>query len=229
MIDQSLDLHQRSGDMIGTALALTCDGWIALYQADFENAAPKLEHCLTVCRNLGVLNLSIWPLVAIGLVSLYQGKLTQAHLCLDEAQHLCQQLDLPAFTPWVYVALGKLARHEGDAGTAEKYLERGFALSQKRDNKSVLVTAIEEFAATFSVQNQLEYAIQLYGAAHTMRAAYSLPLAPLDRIDYDTLTASLKVNHGVDWDACWLQGTALSRDEITRLIIDGLRSTDDPI
>lgn len=225
LIDKSLALHHRSGDRIGMALALTCDSWIALYQADFAGAGRKLEDCLTLCKELGLITLSIWPMMAMGLVNLYQGNLPQARISLGEALHLCQQLNQPAFTPWVYVALGKLSRCEGNPAAAGEYLERGLSLSLKRDNKSVLAAVLEEFAANFAMQNQTECAVQLYSAAHTLRETYKLPLSKLDHIDYDDLIETLKIYNSVDWDAYWLKGTTLSRDEITRLIIDGLRSS----
>lgn len=226
LINQSLELHQRSGNTIGTALAQTCDSWIALYQADFDGASIKLESCLALCKELGVLNLSIWPMVAIGLVDLYQGRLTESRVRLDDALQLCHRLDLPPFTPWVHVALGKLLRCEGQPATACDYLQHGLTLSQKRDNKSVLAAVLEEFAANFAVQKQTELAIQLYGAAHAMRETYRLPLSPLDHLEYDALTASLKANPTVNWEACWSKGAALSRCEVTQIIIDGTRSPD---
>ncbi len=229
LIDKSLELHHRSGDVIGMALALTCDSWIALYQADFDSAASKLEDCLTLCKELGLINLSIWPTMAIGLAHLYQGNLPQSRILLGEALYLCQQLNQPAFTPWVYVALGKLSRCEGNPAAAGEYLERGLSLSLKRDNKSVLAAVLEEFAANFAMQNQTERAVQLCGAAHTLRETYKLPLSKLDHIDYDGLIEALKINSSVDWDVYWLKGTTLSRDEITRLIIDGLRSSTNPV
>jgi predicted ATPase/DNA-binding winged helix-turn-helix (wHTH) protein len=226
LINRSLELHQRSGNTIGTALAQTCDSWIALYQADFDGASDKLESCLALCKELGVLNLTIWPMTAIGLVNLYQGRLTESRVWLDDALQLCQRLDQPPFTPWVHVALGKLLRCEGQSAAACNYLQHALTLSQKRDNKSILAAVLEEFAANFAVQNQTDLAIQLYGAAHVLRETYHMPLSPLDHLEYDGLTASLKANPTVNWEACWLKGAALGRSEVTQIIIDGTRSLD---
>jgi predicted ATPase/DNA-binding winged helix-turn-helix (wHTH) protein len=224
LIIQSLELHQRSGNILGTALAQTCDSWIALYKADFDDASSKLESCLALCKDLGVLNLIIWPMTAIGLVNLYHGRLTESRVWLDDALQLCQRLDQPPFTPWVHVALGKLLRCEGQSAAACDYLQHALTLGQKRDNKSILAAVLEEFAANFAVQNQTELAIQLYGAAHALRETYHMPLSPLDHLEYDVLTASLTANPTVDWKACWLKGAALSRSEVTQIIIDGTRS-----
>ncbi|MBK8135726.1 MAG: tetratricopeptide repeat protein [Chloroflexi bacterium] len=160
-INQSLAIHYQLSDMLSATLALVCDSWIALYQADVAVAAGKLAACLTLCRELGIVQLSLWPLVGLARLDLHRGNAPQARASLEEALRLCQQLNFPPMTTWVYIGFGKLLRLEGDIETAFDDLDRGLMLSHKRDDKSALVTALEEFAAHFAVQNQIEPAAQL--------------------------------------------------------------------
>jgi hypothetical protein len=126
--------------------------------------------------------------------------------------------ELSPMTTWVYVAFGKLLRLEGDIETAFDYLERGLTLSSKRDDKSALVTTVEEFGAHFVTQNDLESAAQLYGAAECLRETYKLPLPEIERIERDEMTRVLQSSKNANWKASWLKGRSLNWDEVMRII-----------
>ena len=217
-INQSLAIHYQSSDMLSAALALACDSWIALYQADVAVAAGKLAACLTLCRELGIVQLSLWPLAGLARLDLHRGNAPQARASLEEALRLCQQLNFPPMTTWVYIAFGKLLRLEGDIETAFDYLDRGLMLSHKRDDKSALVTALEEFAAHFAAQNRVEPAAQLYGAAEALRETYGLPLPTIDRIEYIEVTRGLQSKASTAWKVHGLKGRSLVWDEVVQLI-----------
>lgn len=219
-IDRSLTYHQQAADMLGATLAMTCDSWIALHQADFAVAAEKLSRCLTMCQELGLINLSVWPLVGLGLIDLQQGHIAQAERLFEEAHDICKQLNYPPMTTWIYVALGRLSRMCGKMEAAFDYLDRGFTLSRKRDDRSALITTIEEFAAYFAVQNAPEKSIQLYGAADSMREQYQLPLPKLDHLQHDGINALLKSTGIVDRELLRQKGAALTWNEIMQLIYE---------
>ncbi len=84
-IDRSLELHRQAGDLLSSALALACDGWIALYTADVDAAVEKLSNCLALCRELGLVNLSVWPLVGLARSALFLGNLAQVQCGRDTA------------------------------------------------------------------------------------------------------------------------------------------------
>jgi predicted ATPase/DNA-binding winged helix-turn-helix (wHTH) protein len=216
-INQSLAIHQSS-DMLSAATALVCDSWITLYQANVAIASGKLAACLTLCKELGLVQLSIWPLVGLARINLHLGNAPQARASLEEALNLCQQLNFPPMTTWVYIAFGKLHRLEGDLETAFDELDRALTLSRKRDDKSALVTGLEEFAAHFAAQTKIETVAKLYGAAEALRATYCLPLPKLDSIERDQVLHVLRSNKNVYWNVHWQKGRSLDWDEITRLI-----------
>lgn len=217
-VNQSLALHQQSGDMLSMALALTCDSWIALYQADFTASTTKLTDCLSLCHELGLLNLSVWPLVGLGLIDLHRGDVGQAEQFFDEALDICKQLNFPPMTTWVYIALGRLFRIKGMGETAFDYLDRALMLSHTRDDKSALITTLEEFAAYFAAQKQFEVAAQLSGAADSMRERYGLPLPKIDRMQHDSVKTRSSSRKGFDWYDRWHAGRSLPWSEITGLI-----------
>ncbi len=218
LITQSLDLYRQAADMLGTVIALTCESWIALYRADLTEARSKLENCLTLCRSLGLINLTLWPLVGLARIDLHHGNAPQVRASLEEALRLCEQLNYPPMTTWVYIAFGKLLRLEGDIETAFDYRDRGLMLSHKRDDKSALVTALEEFAAHFAAQNRVEPAAQLYGAAEALRETYGLPLPTIDRIEYIEVTRGLQSKASTAWKVHGLKGRSLVWDEVVQLI-----------
>ncbi len=121
-------------------------------------------------------------------------------------------------TTWVYIAFGKLLRLEGDIETAFDYLDRGLMLSHKRDDKSALVTVLEEFATHFAAQNNTVPAAQLFGAAESLRETYGLPLPKIDRIELDALTRKLQSTAKAEWNVHRLTGHSLNWNEVEQMI-----------
>ncbi|KXK51282.1 MAG: diguanylate cyclase and serine/threonine protein kinase [Chloroflexi bacterium OLB13] len=219
-IDKSLELHRQAGDLLSSALALACDGWIALYTADIDAAVQKLSNCLALCQELGLVNLSVWPLVGLGRSALFLGNPVQARHWCEEALRLCKELNFPPMTPWVYIALGKLYRMERDVESAFDYLDRALTLSHKREDKNALTAALEEFAAHFADQGHAKLAVQLYGFADQSRVTHGLPLSLIDRKEHDEVTAVLRANKHADWNANWQVGRSLRWSDVTALIYD---------
>ena len=134
-------------------------------------------------------------------------------------QHLAG-LDQPV-TPWVYVALGNCCAG-GKTCAACDYMHHGLSLT-RRENKASGCRSGDCGNLQCRTRRSRN---SLYGPSTCTRETYHMPLSPLDHLEYDALMASLNANPTVDWEACWLKGAALSRSEVTQIIIDGTRSLD---
>jgi predicted ATPase/class 3 adenylate cyclase len=117
--------------------------------------------------------------------------------------------------------LGKVCVTLGDHGAARAYLRESLLTSRELGNKWAVPYALEAIADICLREDRATKAVQLYGAASTLREALALSFSPSERTAYDTaldaLHAALKDGEFyIEWET----GQALGVQAAINLAMD---------
>ncbi|MDB5058136.1 MAG: Adenylate/guanylate cyclase, partial [Chloroflexi bacterium] len=117
-------------------------------------------------------------------------------------------------------SLGELALQVGKAGCARKYLAESITLARTVGDKLQLAVCLETMAQVTQLCGQLEQAVQLNGAARTLREAVGAPRTPSDSDAYEDIMAAASATLGETAAAeAWAAGRALPQDQAISLAL----------
>ena len=78
-----------------------------------------------------------------------------------------------------------------------------------------LAPALEGLAAVVAAQGEPTWAARLWGTAEAQREAYSLPLAPVYRADYEQAVAASRTQLGEQsFAAAWAEGRSMTPEQV---------------
>ena len=115
---------------------------------------------------------------------------------------------------WAYQGLGETALGQTDAATARTWLRAGLRLS--RDLGAQIITAwfIAGLGSAAALDEELERAARLWGAAGWLQMTLGCRSAPAARDTYERLLAQARAQLGEDaFAAAWAAGEALSLEQ----------------
>jgi hypothetical protein len=86
---------------------------------------------------------------------------------------------------------------------------------------------LEGLAWITGIEEDIELAGRLYGAAAALRVAIGRPLSPTEHAVYIERVRRTQSNiDAVDWESAWTEGQTLSVTDITALLTESGRETD---
>jgi tetratricopeptide (TPR) repeat protein len=87
--------------------------------------------------------------------------------------------------------LGKVAESRGDYEAARARYEESLTLHREVGERRGIAECLLGFAGVAAAAGQPERAARLFGAAAALREAIGVPMAPVDRADYDRHVAAV--------------------------------------
>ena len=178
--EESLALRREVGDKRGTANLLNNLGVLARFEGDLATARARYEESLALLRALGDRAAVGQALNNLGLVLRYQGDLAGARQSLEESLRLRRQLKDKWGIANSLSSLGDLALDQGDYAAAETFLHESLGLNLELGDRRALAFDLEYLAGLAAVQERLEYAAHLAGAAEALREEIQSPLSPAE-------------------------------------------------
>ena len=140
------------------------------------------------------------------------------HACCLRRAALFREVGNEAQIAWTLSLLAKVIAAQGDLAAARAFYEESL-IRGKGVNSNLsyldLPPALEGLAAVVAAQGEPTWAARLWGAAEAQREAYSLPLAPVYRADYEQAVAAARTQLGEQsFAAAWAEGRSMTPSKL---------------
>ena len=158
----------KSGDVIGTAYALSDLGMVALWQGDFAQAQRWFEESLQLQGSIGGPDPMI--LMHLGELALRQGDYERARAYFERGLTVSQETGITVIALWSTAYLGYVYLREGEEACAQETFAEVQQRFRERGSKIGVVYALEGLASLAVHQHEFERAVRLYAWADAARA-----------------------------------------------------------
>jgi ATP/maltotriose-dependent transcriptional regulator MalT len=216
--DEALAIARAGGQRVDEAIELGNLALVALLNEDYGTARARSEECLSVERLVGDIWTEATVLETLGRVALRQGDLVTARRLVNESVVLRRQVHERFELAHSLEALGLVATAEGNYAEAGAALHESLRLRQDLGAKAFTADSLEGIAALAAADRQPLLAVQLAGAAASVRQATGAALPPIGRAMLEHWLVPLRKSLGAEavmlaWDA----GRALTFDEAIKV------------
>jgi tetratricopeptide (TPR) repeat protein len=214
LLEESLALFRKLGDIAGSAEVLHHLGFAALIQGDTVRARGLLEESLTLSRELRDNPHIAWVLHTLGEAVRLQNDVGQARMYQEESLALFRELGDKVSVAWAFTKLGYVAHQQGDAAQARKLHEQSLALMRELALPLGIAACLEGFAGVAELEGQPARAVRLFGAATAIRDVLGTPPFGGERLDYERRLAVACAQLGeASFDAAWAAGRAMTAEQ----------------
>jgi DNA-binding CsgD family transcriptional regulator/tetratricopeptide (TPR) repeat protein len=220
LLEEALTLLRELGSKQGIAWVLIrLADVLFMSQGSGRRVHALLEEGLTLSRELGYQQGIVQALCLLGQVILMEGNAARASSLAQESLVLSRELE----NEW-YLAdtllLGKVATVQGDYPAARAWYEEGLTVCLKMGSQvpiassleglagvvaahsamglstTAFLPCLEGLAGVVAAQGQPTWAARLWGAAEALREAFGIPLAPVERADYERAVTAASIHLG---------------------------------
>lgn len=213
--EHGADLEEISG--ITNTLAETI-----IMQGDLELAKRMLEKNLTLTRESGNLNDLGWALDHLGHIAQLQGEYKLAEQLHKESMPLFRQVGQRwVGMPWAHQGLGEAALAQHDTMLAQAHFRDALTLFDDLGDRAGTAWCLAGLAGVAALNEELEHAAWLWGAAEALRKSIGAREAPASRATHEQLKEQVRNQLGETvFNAKWAEGQSASMeqaiDEATR-------------
>jgi predicted ATPase/DNA-binding CsgD family transcriptional regulator len=215
--DSALSLHEASlrasrsaGDSLGMIAALIDLAWVALRQANYEQAERLGQQSLTLGRAFEDTHSIAASLAVLGIVALYQYQYEQARPYLEESLHLREILEERSGCAHLRTLLGHLAVLQGEYESITPLIAESMKLRQEEGNRQGIVMNLVVLTELAVAQKQPHRAARLLGARQRLfdemeLRASGAPLFIQDRVKQLQMTARAQLGEAT-FRKMWAEG-----------------------
>ena len=115
---------------------------------------------------------------------------------------------------WAYQGLGEAALSQAYAAAARQWLRAGLELSRDLGARIMTAWCLAGLGSAAALDEELERAAWLWGAAEHLRVLLGCRPAPATRATYERLLAQVRAQLGESaFAAAWASGEALSLEQ----------------
>ncbi len=213
-LDEALAIWRELEDKHGIARALISLGWTTLRSGDYLLAEARLEDALALSRELEDKRNIGFELSGLGEVALRQGDYVRATQLVEESLELRRQIGNKWGLGVSLGILGWVAIREGNWKRAVAKLAESLEVRREIGDKGGSAWCLERLAEVALAQGKAQKAARLFGAAAGLRASIGSVIDSVDKPDYESKLASLKVKLGKErFEALWDEGGEMTLEQ----------------
>jgi predicted ATPase/DNA-binding CsgD family transcriptional regulator len=215
LLEEDLTLFRELGSKQGIAwLLIRLADVLFMSQGSGGRVHALLEEGLTLSRELGYKLGIDNALCLLGQIILMEGDAALASSLAQESLALSRELE----SEW-YIAdtllLGRVAAVQGDYPAARACYEESLTVCLKMGYQVPIAPCLEGLAGVVAAQGQPTWAARLWGAAEALREAIGIPLAPVERADYERAITAASIHLGEQsFTAAWAEGRTMSLEQV---------------
>ena len=235
LLEESLALFKKSGHKEGMAFALLFLGYALLAQKEVTRTTASAEESLALFRELHHKEGSARALHLLSQVLLYQGEYARARSLLEEALTLFREVEDKHGIATSLLRLAQVyAVSRDNLTTPGLLLEESLGLVRELNDKGLLVSCLEELAHLAAMQGlgetggmipqaapslrvsseALLWAVQLWGAAESLREAVGVPLPSSELADHEHIATAVRTQLGEQAFAqAWQKGRGMTPEQ----------------
>jgi predicted ATPase/DNA-binding CsgD family transcriptional regulator len=218
LLEEGLALFRASGEKTGVAVSILYLAMMLFAQGDLARAHAVAEEGLALKREIGTRNAEAEVLPVLAEITFYQGDPTTARLLLEKTCAFSREVGNERQLAWTLSLLAKVIAAQGDLAAARAFYEE--SLNRAKGVNSHLsflnlAPALEGLAAVVAAQGEPTWAARLWGTAEAQREAYSIPLPPIYRADYEQAVAAARIQLGDQpFVAAWAEGRGMTPEQV---------------
>jgi tetratricopeptide (TPR) repeat protein len=184
LLEQSLDLFQRLGDLWSIARVSQALGELYLAQENYKKAKIYFDKHLSIDEKLRFRHGHLMALISLGDFHRYQGDYAHAETYYNKSLAMAREYAI-AWINIAYYSLGILALHQNDYVAATDRFAQLFEIDRKVDEKMSACDLSISFAAIAAGTNQPERSAKLYGAAQAILDTFKYRIPAFDQKEFD--------------------------------------------
>jgi predicted ATPase/DNA-binding SARP family transcriptional activator len=165
-------------------------GFVAWLQGDLDGADELCASTVPVFQSLGDNEGLAWSLLSRGVVARYRADLGSATRLLAECHHLSRKIGYREGVAWSQHQLGVVAWRQGRRDEARDRLLEALEGHRELGDRWRTAAVLEDLSAMLA-EAEPERAAALLGYATALREDIGAPVAPVERDDVVTTTATL--------------------------------------
>jgi tetratricopeptide (TPR) repeat protein len=216
LFEESLALFKELGNKRGIAACLQQLAlWLQAAGGNQTTIHARLEEILALHTELGDKNGMAFYYWISGREALSRGDAATAQAQMEQSLALFQEMGdrWHSFGPIYF--LGRIKAYQGDSAAALAYYEQSLAVAHEVHDDWLYAYCLEGWASVVAKQGKCEWAARLWGAAESSRERCGIPLAPLDRADYEPAVAAARVLLGEPaFAAAWAEGRTMTFEQV---------------
>ncbi|GCE46099.1 putative ATPase [Thermosporothrix hazakensis] len=215
---ESLTITREIGDKWQMPSRLSHLGLIALNQGELEVARPLIEESIVLARQSGDLRYLSDALGIMGLLLMNEGNYAGAQTQLQESLSISQQIKDSIASAYRLADLGTLAFYQKDYAHARPLIEESLMICLDAGNRWFIASCLERLGEIAIEEQQTVRAVQLWGAAATIRETIQAPIPPIELKPYQEAVAKARQQLGDEqFESIWASGQKKTPAELLSL------------
>lgn len=211
---ESLAVRREIGDKPGIAQSLNGLGIVASLQGDYDRADTLFDESLALDRTIGNRSGAAHTLYHWANMLRECGLYDRAQTWYEESLAIREEIGSQVEIADSLRGLATIARLTGAYDHAATLYAAALPRYRTTGNALGAVGCIEGFAMVAIHLGEREHAVLLFGAMDARREALGTPLAPKERVLYDTSLAAARTSLGEStFTAAWEAGRAMSLEQ----------------
>lgn len=208
---EGLALRRQVGDPYGIAMSLQALGNVARDLGRYVEAKTLNEESLEIKRTLDDRWGIAEALNTLGVVARDTGDYAAARTLHEESLRIFRAMADKGCTANALTMLGRVAFYQGDYAGARKLYAEGLVLRRELGNKRITAECLEAIAELLLAEEQRRKAVQIWGAAGSLRECTRSAVVPAERDQYTRLIARARSLLGeANFTSAWESGRAMT-------------------
>jgi predicted ATPase/DNA-binding CsgD family transcriptional regulator len=231
--EDSLHASRSAGDSLGMIAALIDLAWVALRQANYEQAERFGQQSLTLGRAVADTHTIAASLAVLGIIALHQHKYEQARPFLEESLHLRESLEERSGCAHLRTLLGHLAVLQGEYTCVIPLIVESMKLRWEEGNRQGIAMNLVVLTELAVAQNQPHRAVRLLGARHRLYDEMELrtsgaPLLIQDRVKQLQMTARAQLGEAT-YREMWAEGQDMELARVLTYALEADLEAEEPV
>jgi non-specific serine/threonine protein kinase len=196
------------------ARALNSLGLMAWHQGDAAAARSFQERSLTLFQKLEDKWGIAFTLTNLGNVSAMQGDYEKARALHGESLRRFREMGDRRGSAYALNNQATLMYRQGDYAAAWENHAESLKIRRELADRRGIAFSLEGIAILAAARQRVERAARLFGAARALRKTIGLPLAPVDRADYEHGLALARAGLREEaFEQAWSEGRAMTWEQ----------------
>lgn len=187
---ECLDIFETADLPTGVARAINGLGLVAMDCGRNDEAKKLFERSIEVSRAAGDQRSVAGTLLNLGTVSRREGELDLAERLTDESLRMARDLDDRQLIANAVHGIACVLLDRGDAGRSRARFRDAMSMSEQLGGADGIAQALDGLAGVAMLASDAVRALQLLGAAESLRVSRSIVLHPAERQERDRLGAA---------------------------------------
>ncbi len=226
--EASLAIRQRLGDRTSIASILSNLGIVAEYRGEYELSRDYHERALALREEIGDRRGIAVSLTNLGTIAVHQHDYADARGCFEHAMRLNREVGDSWMVAISHNNLGNALRGLGDHDAARGHYALSLSAYRRCGDNWAMAYLLEDIAQLAAKLAEPERALELVGAADTLRDEIGAPRAPALERQLEAQLAASTARIGPDDRAAWRRlGRALGTGEAFDMALAFCEQDDD--